>query len=263
MSAELIDTDQPDLSEYDVVEQQLEEPRQEEESLPDKYRNKTASELARMHQEAEKLLGRQAQEVGEIRKLADQLIQERLIEGKKRQVEPEQQEPELTDVDFFADPVKAVNKAVESHPAVLQAKVAAVQMQQRESLNRLTSAHPDYKDIVAEDGFTEWVNKSRVRQSLFQQAHRAYDVEAADELFSTYKELKQRKAEVVSEGATNLKSDSEKALKAVAVPSGGSGETSKKIYRRADLIDLQIRDPERYMALQDEILLAYAERRVR
>jgi len=37
----------------------------------------------------------------------------------------------------------------------------------------------------------------------------------------------------------------------------------KKIYRRADLIRLRTNDPERYDALQDEILEAYAEGRVK
>ncbi len=44
---------------------------------------------------------------------------------------------------------------------------------------------------------------------------------------------------------------------------GGSGESSKKVYRRADLIQLQLRDPDRYAALSDEIMQAYIEKRVR
>jgi hypothetical protein len=52
-------------------------------------------------------------------------------------------------------------------------------------------------------------------------------------------------------------------LKAVAVDVGGSGESSKKIYRRADLIQLQLKDPERYAALSEEIMQAYMEKRVR
>ena len=39
--------------------------------LPEKYRSKTLEEVIRMHQEAEKLIGKQAQEVGEVRKLAE------------------------------------------------------------------------------------------------------------------------------------------------------------------------------------------------
>jgi len=37
----------------------------------------------------------------------------------------------------------------------------------------------------------------------------------------------------------------------------------KKIYRRADLINLQVSDPNRYASLADEIHSAYAEGRVK
>ena len=43
----------------------------EEEEVPDKYKGKTVSEIVHMHQEAEKLVGRQSTEVGELRRLAN------------------------------------------------------------------------------------------------------------------------------------------------------------------------------------------------
>src|SRR3990170_1270827 len=38
-------------------------------------------------------------------------------------------------------------------------------------------------------GFTEWIEKSPIRQQLFNQANN-FDVDAANELLSTYKELR-------------------------------------------------------------------------
>jgi hypothetical protein len=52
-------------------------------------------------------------------------------------------------------------------------------------------------------------------------------------------------------------------MKAAQVDTGGSGESSKRVYRRADLIRLKMNDPARYEALNDEILSAYAEGRVK
>jgi hypothetical protein len=52
-------------------------------------------------------------------------------------------------------------------------------------------------------------------------------------------------------------------MKAATVDVGGTGESSKKVYRRADLIKLRMTDPDRYMALQDEIMSAYAQGRVK
>jgi len=42
--------------------------------IPDKYKGKNLQDIVKMHQEAEKLIGRQAQEVGEVRRLADELL---------------------------------------------------------------------------------------------------------------------------------------------------------------------------------------------
>ncbi len=44
------------------------------EDVPEKYRNKTAAELVKMHQEAESLSGRQSNEVGELRRVVDDFI---------------------------------------------------------------------------------------------------------------------------------------------------------------------------------------------
>ena len=268
MSATIVEEDLNELEAFEAEQQQEEaKPVAEslEEAIPEKYRGKSAAEIAKIALEQERFIGKQAQEVGEIRKLADQLILEKLNTQKPKEVGNSQPtDDELTDVDFFADPVKAVNKAVEKHPAVLAAKQAAISVKQKESLDRLTSTHPDYREVVQDPEFQNWVGQSRIRQSMFHAANREYNVEAADELLSTFKQLKARKAEIVQEGAQALKENTEKALKAVSVPSsGGTGETSKKIYRRADLINLQIRDPERYMQLQDEIMAAYASGRVK
>ncbi len=55
------------------------------------------------------------------------------------------------------------------------------------------------------------------------------------------------------------------AVKAATVDVGSNsvGNTSSKVYRRADLIRLQLEDPDRYMQLQDEIIAAYSDGRVR
>ena len=53
------------------AEEQQETPEIQEPEIPDKYRGKSAEELVQMHQEAEKLLGRQSSEVGELRKVVD------------------------------------------------------------------------------------------------------------------------------------------------------------------------------------------------
>jgi len=233
-------------------------PTPEEPAIPEKYKGKSLDDIIRMHQEAEKLIGRQAQEVGEVRKLADELI--------KRQITPQDQPAKAIedDTDFFADPVKAVNKAVATHPAVQQAQVAAAQLARMQTANRLAQSHPDYTQVIADPEFADWVKESSVRQRLYAAADQQFDFDSANELLTNFKALKRVKQETVNQAAQQLKEQNEKTLKAATVTlDGGTGETSKKIYRRADLIRLQMNDPERYLNLQPEIMQAYAEGRVR
>ena len=233
-------------------------PTPEEPAIPEKYKGKSMDDIIRMHQEAEKLIGRQAQEVGEVRKLADELI--------KRQISPQEQPAKAIedDTDFFADPVKAVNKAVETHPAVVQAQQAAMQMARMQTANRLAQSHPDYTQVIADPEFATWVNESPIRQRLYAAADKQFDFDSANELLANFKALRKAKQETVQQAAQQLQDQRNQTLKAATVAvDGATGEASKKIYRRADLIRLQMTDPERYMALQDDIMAAYNENRVR
>jgi len=126
----------------------------------------------------------------------------------------------------------------------------------------LEQTHPDYVDIIQDTGFQDWVQASKFRSNLFQQADQ-YNYEAADELLTHWKERStiDKTAEVKQEQAASRK----KALKTSKSESRGSSESTagKKTYRRADLIRLKATDPNRYADLADEIYAAYAEGRVK
>jgi hypothetical protein len=230
------------------------------EELPEKYRGKSAIEIAKMHQEAEKLIGRQANEVHEVRSLADQLLKQQL-DSKAKEAKPIE---ESLEEDFFADPASAVNRQVEKHPAVLEARQAALEMKRMKTAQQLSSKHPDFATIASDSGFQDWVKSSAIRLNLFAKADAEFDFESADELLSTYKELRQIKQQNQVQQSADVESKSqEQAMKAATVDVGGAGETSRKVYRRADLIKLRMTDPERYMQLSDEIMDAYATGRVK
>jgi len=236
------------------AEQQPEEPETPEEEIPDKYKGKSVKDIVRMHQEAEKALGKQGSEVGELRRVVDDFIRAQTVTQQQAPVVDE-------DVDFFADPDKAVAKAIERHPKVRQAEMLAAQMKKAEALANLKTAHPDFENIVNDSEFGEWVNKSKVRQQLFMQADKAYDFDAAHELLSTWKERKQ----VVAQTKAVEDRERKQSIKAASTGSGrGSGEAaSKPTYRRADIIELMQKDPEKYMQRADEIMQAYREGRVK
>ncbi len=256
-----ITTPVPDTTSAGEPEEVDATPEPEVEELPEKYRGKSAIEIARMHQEAEKLIGRQANEVHEVRSLADQLLKQQLEANKRVQQEPIE---ESLEEDFFTDPKQAVNRQVEKHPAVLEAKQAALELKKMKTAQQLAAKHPDFTSIAQDAGFQDWVKSSKVRLALFAKADGEFDFDSADELLSTYKELKQIKQQnqVTQTAAVESKAQ-EQAMRAASVDVGGAGESSRKVYRRADLIKLKLTDPERYNALQDDILAAYAEGRVK
>jgi hypothetical protein len=252
----LIDNEDDSGSELDVVEKQKLETTIESISndIPDKYRGKELSDIIKMHQEAEKLIGKQAQEVGEVRKLADELIKQNLS---SKQQPIKEEEPE---VDFFENPQAAVRKTVDNHPDVLAARQAGQEFKKMQIQQKLASEHPDFTQIVQDPDFANWVKSSPIRIGLYAKADGEFDYDSANELLSTYKQLKGVKAKQTNEaGETQRKSN----LKAATVDVGGSGESGKRVYRRADLIRLKMTDPNRYDALSEEIMQAYQEGRVK
>ena len=134
-------------------------------------------------------------------------------------------------------------------------------MKQTQAKQVLLDKHPDVPQIIQDNNFVNWVKGSSIRQELLQRADKNYDSAAADELFSQWKALQS-----VSASANVSEKDARKdTLKKVSTggAQGSSEAPSKKIYRRADIIELMKTDPRRYQSMEPEIRQAYAEKRVR
>jgi hypothetical protein len=227
--------------------------------IPNKYQGKSVEDIVKMHQEAEKLIGKQAQEVGEVRRLADELLKREL--SHKQAVEP--QEEENLNEKYFEDPVSAVNQAVDKHPAIVEARQQATSYKQNQVSQRLAQEFPNFNEVTQDPRFFEWVKASPVRTRLFTEAHSQFDYESAVELLSTWNMLNPSKPQETSGLVAESKKGTQQSLRAASVDTGSSAPSSRKTYRRADLINLRLRDPQRYEAMQDEILSAYAEGRVK
>jgi hypothetical protein len=236
------------------VEAPVEEPSNAEDDLPEKYQGKDIKDIVRMHQEAEKLLGRQSSEVGELRKIVDDFVKSQI----EASTSPQQKDEEI---DFFSEPEKAIEAAIAKHPKIREAEEMSMAMKQQAILTKLQSNHPDFSEIIQNEKFAEWVTGSKVRSELYERADKQFDYDAADELLSSWKE----RQNIVQETAKVQEEDRKRQLKAASTGSTkGSGEApSRKIYRRADIIKLMQSDPERYQALAEEIRTAYAEGRIR
>jgi len=244
--------------EQDTVETPEEEQPEQEPELPEKYKGKSVEDLVQMHQELEKFSGKQSTEVGELRKLVDEHIQTQLV---AQQAPQQQQQQDDEDIDFFVDPDKAVNRAIDNHPKIKEAEAYTQQYKQQATLAQLKSEHPEMEQILQDPKFAEWIKGSKVRTQLFVQADQGYDYDSANELFSLWKERNQ----VVQQTAQAEKEARKSAVKSANTGNArGTAEGSRrKVYRRADIIKLMRTDPERYQSMSDELLKAYAEGRVK
>jgi len=234
-----------------------EQPQQQPENdIPEKYRGKSVQEIVQMHQEAEKLLGRQSSEVGELRKVVDSYIQTQL-----EQKQAPKEETVDEELDFFSDPNGSVSKMIERHPKIKEAEEYTQQYKRSIALAELQQKHPDMQQILQDNKFAEWIKSSNIRTQLFVQADQQYDHEAADELFSLWKD---RQA-TVKQTAQAEKAGRKEAVKAANTGNarGNPDASVKKVYRRADIIKLMREDPARYEQLSDEIFRAYQEGRVK
>lgn len=230
------------------------------EELPEKFQGKSIEDIARSYSNLEQQYGKQGNELGELRKLADSLIQKNLQES-QTQSTADVIEQELSDEDFVLNPVEAVRKVVEE--SLKPIKENLTQTKVDNTLQRIQTAHPDVSEIVNDTNFQEWVMATKPRQDMWARASNG-DFDYADELFTQYKSLASRK-DVEAENA--IQRAKEEDLKAATAISRGAspdvGSKGKPNYRRAELIRLRMENPKRYDSLSDEIAQAYAEGRVR
>ena len=253
--ARLIDPVEVDENEQVEDVQQEAETEQASEGvadIPPEYQGKTQAELIKMHQEAQSRLGTQGSEVGELRKIVDDFI---LKQSETKAPEPAEE------VDFFADPDKAVESKIANHPAIREAQETTLRIRQEQAKQELINKHPDAQEIIQTPEFINWVKSDDIRMELLTRADQQYDSKAADNLFSQWKQIKQS-----SQAAVQNEVEARKDTVKRASTGGAKGSTeapSKKIYRRADIIELMKTDPRRYQSMEPEIRKAYMEKRVR
>ncbi len=222
--------------------------------LPEKYRNKSLKDIIAMHQESEKLIGKQGNEVGELRRTVDDFIKTQTSRNLQTDVETE-----LSDDDFYSDPIQATKRAIDEHPAIQDAKQQSIAMKQAAVQNKIATKYPNFREIATSEDFGKWVNGSKVRVELYNRAQNDFDFDSADELLSTWIERQEYTKKVTD----TSKLDREQQLKSADMGTSGATEsTSKKKYRRSDIIKLMQTDPDRYDSMANEIMIAYRENRV-
>jgi len=234
--------------------------KKEEAQLPPKFEGKNVDEIVKSYANLEQQFGRQGSELGELRKLADSLIQKNLQDTSNTR--SESLEKSISEDDFYSDPVNAVRKVVEEALEPMKSNLSQTKVDS--TVQRLQAKHPDMADVVNDLGFQQWIMETTPRQDMWVKASNG-DFEYADELFTQYKGNNTSQVQAQKEQKQVVKN---KELEdASSVSAGASqdagGSSGKTIYRRSELIRLKMNDPTRYSDLHGEIMQAYAEGRVR
>jgi len=238
----------------EVDEEPAEQVAGDDEELGVAYRGKSAKEIAKMHRELEALMHRQGNELSALR--------QQVATKPLAQPEQEPDSGEDDDVDYFVDPKKAVSRSIENHEVIKEFKQATAQMKREAGVQKMLAKHPDFGEIINSEEFKAWCQATPVRQRLHYEADQMYSIEAADELVSNFKELKGSVEKTKEAGAKARKSAVKEASTGNS-PSNPEGYSSRKIFKRSELRRRKVNDPQWYEDNEDEILMAYAEGRVR
>lgn len=220
--------------------------------IPEKFKGKSAEEIAKAYTELEKKFGKQGQDLGELRKQADMFIRANLSEENYTESDE--------DVKFdYDDPDKYIDSKVKKATRPLENKIREEEL--RDGYISFATKHPDFLETVQTPEFKDWVLESPTRQRLYAAANQPGhpDFDAANELLDTFKALHARSEMKEVEREAEVQS----RVNEMSTAGRSSGQTSKKIFSRAALIDLRANNPAEYKRLMPEIQKAYEEGRVR
>ena len=233
--------------------------------VPEKFQGKSFDEVVDMYRNLEKEYGRKGNEIGELRKLTDEILQLEIQQKRNNSERVNSKEEELSDDDWFSSPKEATDKYLQKSSLAKEVEQLKEQLSSKDREQAhlaFVEKHPDYMDLAQEGDFQEFVKASKYRIQLAKQADQ-YDYEAANELFDLYKSIRQPKGADVSENSNKAEKQSQARKQATLEGTGNRNKGTKKVYRRADLIKMKMQDPERYNTMQDEIMRAYQEGRVK
>jgi len=242
-----------DIIVNEEVEEQVEEVEQEvveevkAEAPKTRYDDWDRDTAIKNYQELERFNSRQAQELGQLRKTTDEFIQK-----------PSKETP--IDLDSLLDnPTEAINQSLQSNPELKKLQSELQNIQNQTAVTTLTAKHPDFMDIYQDPSFQNWAADNPVRQRLLNDANN-YDVDSADYLFS---EWKSHTSASKQEAEDNVRLEKAKADITKVASEGAGGKAANKIFSRADLAELKVRNPDKYDAMWPEIHQAYIDKRVR
>jgi hypothetical protein len=256
-----------DAADFTPPAEPVEQAQAQEPEVPEKYRGKSLTDIIEMHRNAESELGRARNEVGTVRKLADELLGVHRASPPASPAKPVERR-KLTADDLLTDPSGTVLEVVRAEVSEREKALAdrTANLESQFALQKFERKHPDYQQTMTDPKFSDWVQKSPLRVSLAQASMNG-NYMAADELFTLYSEVA-LSAPAPEPKAPDPVQQARKASltrpgSASAAGGGKPNEPGTKVWKRSELLTMRMNNPEEFDRLQPEIIKAYREKRVR
>lgn len=233
---------------------------EEDSNLPDKFKGKTIVEIVEVYSNLEKEYGRRNNEIGELRKLTDQLLEFDL----KRKPKEEATEDKLDADSLLENPEEAIRRTLQNDPTLQGIKEKLLKSERATSLKEFEGSHKDWKEVMSSEKFLKWIGSSKIRSQMLVDADRNYDYETGSELLNDFKEFNSAESSDTEADEQAAKDKLEADHKAITTEKKSKSKGSRrKIYSRAQIINMKINNPNEYESRRDEFDKAYMEGRVR
>ena len=221
----------------------------------------SAEEIAASYEQLEREFGRRGNELGELRKITDDILKAQLSPTKQAE-----SEDGITSETLLDDPQAAIDRAIANSPEVKALRADKAETASNVALERLKTDHPDAGAVIASPDFNAWINAIPSRAARYATADNVQDFDVANELIATFKEVHPvstptPEQTAAADAARQAELDGVRGAKPGA--SNPGTKQKGKILLRADLMRLRQSDPDRYNRLGPQIEKAYAENRVR
>jgi hypothetical protein len=223
------------------------------------------AELEKAYVELEKKLGQQGQEIGSLRKLTQGLIDSKRTSDLSPGEQGAKHEPVTSD-ELLRDPQAAIERISKSQTAAIERQLAETRMELARAA--FEKKYPTFRADMEDPEFLKFAAASPYRQRLAQRAAETGDLEAADELWTAYADVRQVPSKTGDDKGASQATSARKAgdpAQAALVSSGSAAAgAAKPIYSRIALQMKQIKDPTGYYdpAFQAMIIEAMREGRV-
>jgi hypothetical protein len=249
----IIDETNP-ISEEEPMEEVSNGPETEQQEpetkIPEKFQGKSMEDLVEMYTNLEKDHSRLGNEVGENRKLVDELLKAEL--NRSTSIQTSEPEP-----DWTYEPDKAAEKLIQTEVGAVKQELD--KLKQKAEITEFVSSHSDFMADSQTQEYMDWVVKSPYRTKLHDRNVSGFDPESATELAESWREYKELSVVKEDTGEAQRKQD----LKAASLETGASsGGSRKKMWSRAYIRHLRMNEPSKYEANKKEIMEAYDDGRI-